>query len=114
MTGRAAQYDVADNYVTNEMSMDLPERAGIYGRKFEQDFNNLSGRLTLQYALDDDSNVYATYSTGYRSGGFNGDFFDTANDTADAFDEEEIKNFEIGYKSTFWDGRAQFNGALFA
>lgn len=113
-TGNAASYSVGNNYVSNEAAENLPERAGIYGREFEQDFNNLSGKLTVQYDLSEDANVYATYSTGYRSGGFNGDFFDTANDTADAFSEEEIENFELGLKSTFWDGRAQFNAALFS
>lgn len=113
-TGNAASYSVANNYVSNAAAENLPERAGIYGREFEQEFDNLSGKLTLQYDMSENTNVYATYSTGYRSGGFNGDFFDVANDTADAFNEEKIANFEVGLKSTFWDGRAQFNGALFS
>lgn len=114
MTGNSAGYNLADNYVSDAEASELPERDGIYGRKFEKDFNNLSGKITVQYDLSESANVYATYSTGYRSGGFNGDFFDSANDNADAYDEEEIENFEVGLKSTFWDGRAQFNGALFA
>ena len=85
LTGNAASYNPNDNYVTNEQAESLPERAGIYGRKLSQDFENLSGRLTLQYDISDDANIYATYSTGYRSGGFNGDYFDATNDTADAF-----------------------------
>ena len=113
-TGNAASYNVANNYVSDSAADNLPERAGIYGREFEQDFDNLSGKLTVQYEMSENANVYATYSTGYRSGGFNGDFFDSANDTADAFNEEEIENFEVGLKSTFWDGRAQFNAALFS
>lgn len=113
-TGNAASYSVGNNYVSNEGAENLPERAGIYGREFEEDFSNVSGKLTVQYEMSEDMNVYATYSTGYRSGGFNGDFFDTANDAADAFSEEEIENFEVGMKSTFWDGRAQFNAALFS
>ena len=114
LTGNAAAYNLNDNYVTNEQAETLPERAGIYGRKFSEDFSNLSGRLTVQYDLSDDANIYATYSTGYRSGGFNGDYFDQVNDSADAFNEEEIESMELGYKSMFWDGRAQLNAALYS
>ena len=114
LTGNAAAYNLNDNYVTNEQAETLPERAGIYGRKFSEDFSNLSGRLTVQYDLSDDANIYATYSTGYRSGGFNGDYFDEVNDSADAFNEEEIESMELGYKSMFWDGRAQLNAALYS
>ena len=109
-----SSYNPNNNYVTNEESGSLPERAGIYGRTFSQDFDNLSGRVTVQYDLSDDANVYATYSTGYRSGGFNGDYYDAVNDTADAFNEEKIKNMELGYKSTLWDGRAQLNAAIYS
>jgi outer membrane receptor protein involved in Fe transport len=109
-----SSYNPNNNYVTNEESGSLPERTGIYGRTFSQDFDNLSGRVTVQYDLSDDANVYATYSTGYRSGGFNGDYYDAVNDTADAFNEEKIKNMELGYKSTLWDGRAQLNAAIYS
>ena len=109
-----SSYNPNNNYVTNEEAESLPERAGIYGREFSEDFDNLSGRLTVQYDLSDDANVYATYSTGYRSGGFNGDYFDATNDTADAFNEEKIESMELGYKSLFWDGRAQLNAALYS
>jgi iron complex outermembrane receptor protein len=112
--GNASNYDTANNYVTNEQAETLPERAGIYGRTFTQDFDNLSGKVTVMYSFTDDVNVYGTYSTGYRSGGFNGDFFDTANDTADAFGEEDITSMELGLKSQFWDGRAQLNAAIFS
>lgn len=111
-------YDVAANYVTNAEAESLPERTN-YGRKFEQDFDNLSGKITAQYFVSDDLNVYATYSTGYRSGGFNGDFyefgnvFNDADDAADAFDEETITSMELGLKTTFWDGKGQLNAALF-
>ena len=111
--GSMATYDLMNNYVTNEEAMSLPERQGIYGKTFEQDFTNVSGRLTAQYFVNDDINVYATVSTGYRSGGFNGDFYDTVNDSADGYDEEVMTNYEIGFKSTLLDGTAQLNATVF-
>ena len=111
--GNMSNYNLLDNYVTNEEAETLPERAGIYGRTFSEDFSNVSGRATVQYFFSDDFNMYATYSTGYRSGGFNGDFFDSANDYADAYNEEEVTSYELGLKSSLMDGRMQFNAAAF-
>ena len=111
--GDLMSYNLLDNYVTNEEAETLPERAGIYGRSFSEDFSNVSGRATVQYFFSDDFNMYATYATGYRSGGFNGDFFDVANDGPDAYDEEEVTSYEIGLKSSLMGGRMQFNAAAF-
>ena len=111
--GNMMNYNLLDNYVTNEEAETLPERVGIYGRTFSEDFSNVSGRATVQYFFNDDFNVYGTYATGYRSGGFNGDFFDSANDYADAYDEEEVTSYELGLKSSFMGGRMQFNAAAF-
>ncbi len=111
--GDLMSYNLLDNYVTNEEAETLPERAGIYGRSFSEDFSNVSGRATAQYFFNDDFNMYATYATGYRSGGFNGDFFDTLNDAPDAYDEEEVTSYEIGLKSSLMGGRMQFNAAAF-
>ena len=111
--GDLMSYNLLDNYVTNEEAETLPERAGIYGRSFSEDFSNVSGRATVQYFFSDDFNMYATYATGYRSGGFNGDFFDVANDSPDAYDEEEVTSYEIGLKSSLMGGRMQFNAAAF-
>jgi iron complex outermembrane receptor protein len=50
---------------------------------------------------------YASYSTGFSSGGFNSFELD------DAFDNENIRAFELGVKTTFWDGRGLLNLAGF-
>jgi len=100
-------------YVDNANAMNQPEKAGVYGKSFSKDFDNLSGKVSVQYFVSDDTNLYASYATGYRSGGFNGSHYDAANDTADGFDEEEITSMEIGFKSDFMDGRARLNATLF-
>ena len=104
----------ANNYVANELAETQPQVRGIFGKTFEQDFNNLSGKITVQYFFNEAANIFATYSTGYRSGGFNGDFYDSANNQADTFNEETIKSFEVGVKSTLWDNKAQLNATVFA
>lgn len=66
--------------------------------------------MTLKYDLNDRSMVYATFSTAFRSGGFN----DTAT-TLDVFtfDKEEVDAVEIGIKSTWFEERLQINAAYF-
>lgn len=103
----------AATYVDNARAEEQAPVAGVFGRSFDQDFKNLTGKLGLQYRPTDSLNLFATYARGYRSGGFNGDFFDSANDTADAFDEETIDSYEVGLKSEFWDRRARLNASAF-
>nr|VFJ71085.1 MAG: iron complex outermembrane recepter protein [Candidatus Kentron sp. FW] len=49
--------------------------------------------------------VYATYGTGFRSGGFNGG--------NSMFQDETLKNYEMGSKNTFFDNRLVVNGAAY-
>ena len=72
----------------------------MYGNYNKQDFSNTSGRLVAKYNLDDNTNFYASYTTGYRAGGFNGGAFNRATGTGDDYTEETIASFEVGVKST--------------
>jgi iron complex outermembrane receptor protein len=92
----------------------MPEVAGVYGRSYKNDFDNVSGKFTVAYNFSDTVNGYATYSTGYRSGGFNGEAFDAPNDRAVQFNEETIESAEVGVKADLWDGRMRLNTAYFA
>ena len=56
--------------------------------------------------------LYATVSTGFKSGGFNGGFLlDPAQ--VIPFKEEELTAYEVGAKLSLADGRVQLNGAAF-
>ncbi len=100
-------------YADNSQGDSQPEVAGIFGRQFSEKFDNLSGKLTLGLDFTDTINGFVTYSTGYRSGGFNGDAFNALDDTADSFNEETIENFEVGIKSDLFDGRVRLNATYF-
>lgn len=71
-----------------------------------ENFYNLSGALTFAYEFTDTMNGYLRYSTGFKSGGFNG--AGSEND----FDEETIEQLELGLKSEWLDSRLRVNGAL--
>ena len=63
---------------------------------------------TVAYDVNDDVHVYAKYATGYRSGGASSR---TAN--YQPFDPEDVKSYEVGLKSDFWERRARFNLAAY-
>lgn len=64
-------------------------------------------KIALSYTTSNDSMVYGLYTQGTRPGGVNrsrGEPFFATEYTSDLMD-----NYEIGYRSTFGDGRGRFN-----
>ncbi|MEP5763226.1 MAG: TonB-dependent receptor [Halieaceae bacterium] len=80
--------------------------------KNDDDWDNTSYLATLSYAVNDDMNVYATYSTGYNAGGFNARAA-TEPSWENPVDEETIDAWEIGMKAEWWNNRLRTNIAAF-
>ncbi len=76
----------------------------------DESWDNWAPKLGATYHIDDQRRVYGHWQLGYRSGGYNLRNTDP-NESPGPFDEEEVQNFEIGYKSTNDWGR--FNMAVF-
>ncbi len=76
------------------------------------DWDKFTPRVGLKWAINDDSMAYFTYSSGYRAGGFNGRV-DSISTASTPYDEETVDNFEIGYKSEWFDNRLRWNAAIF-
>ena len=72
------------------------------------DYNILTPKIGLGYAVSDNSNLYATYSEGFKSGGYG-----LRTGCGDSYDEEEVKSFEIGSKNVLADGRLRLNATAF-
>jgi iron complex outermembrane receptor protein len=70
-------------------------------------YNSVDPRFTLSYAFTPKVIAYATYSQGFKSGGFN------IGGTQAAFNPERIKDYEAGVKGDFLDGRLRANVAAF-
>ncbi len=70
------------------------------------------GKIGLDYSVNDDVLFYGTYSTGFKSGGFNGANSNTTRQL-NAYEEETLDSFEIGMKATLLDGAMQLNVAAF-
>lgn len=65
--------------------------------------------VNVAYEVNDDINVYAKYSTGYRAGGAN-----SRSQTFQGFDSEEVKAYEIGAKMDLLENRLRVNLAAYA
>lgn len=81
---------------------------GQYNQKFNDNFDNNSGTVTVAYDVADATNMYLRWATGYRSGGFNGELYDNP------YKEETIDEWELGVKSDVIPAVLRVNGALFA
>lgn len=79
-----------------------------------EDWSEFSPHIGGQYRFNDRTMAYASYTSGFKSGGFDMRANASVNPYADEpFDPETVDSFEIGLKSTFWDSRLRMNMALF-
>ena len=83
----------------------------LLGATYDQKtFTKSTGRAAVDYKAAKNQLLYASYSTGFRSGGFNSG---QALEVARTFLPEEVKAIEIGSKNRFLDNTLQFNIAAF-
>ena len=78
----------------------------------EKTFSDWSGRLGLTYQLTPETNIYAMYNRGYKSGGFFGGQATSA-DQLEPYDNETLNAYEIGSKNELFNRRARLNLAAF-
>ena len=71
-----------------------------------------TGKASVTHAITDSSMLYASYSTGYKSGGFNPEP-GTLEAARTPFDEETVATFEIGAKTELFDDRLRLNVTVF-
>ena len=77
----------------------------------DESWTEFTPRVSLDYAFSEDDMVYASWSRGFRSGGFNGRA--TTPSSIGPYDPEQVDSFEIGLRSMSFDGRLVFNATLF-
>lgn len=69
-------------------------------------------RAALNYTTDGGTLFYASFNHGYRAGTYSGQgYFSPAQIYLTK--PETVNAYEVGAKSKFWDGRAEFTSALF-
>jgi iron complex outermembrane recepter protein len=96
---------------------------GDHDLKGERDESSFTPLITLQQDIGDDTMAYITYSTGFKSGGYDarGNVVPGTTDprvkNPDAgsfeFEEEEATSYEIGAKMRMFDNSVELNIAAF-
>ena len=80
----------------------------------DRTFDQFTPRASVSYEFTDTFTTYASYSEGFKSGGFDmrGDVVLTP-DTVNGYDPETVQSYEIGAKGTLFDDRLSYNFAAF-
>ena len=89
------------------------------GERRSHTWDAFQPQAILKYTWTDDLNVYADYSRGFRSGGFNQTGVATAateagfDNVGDLFNAEVADTYEAGFKSRWFDDHLLLNGSVY-
>ncbi len=74
----------------------------------------VTGKVGLNFNINDDVLLFGSISSSFKSGGFNAGFLDPSLALENLpYGKEELISYEVGMKSTFAGGRARFNATAF-
>lgn len=112
----AGQVDLTNNFLLRGGGVQ-----GTFGATAaEKDWSEPTYRISVDHRLTDDNMLFASVSSGYKSGGFdfNGGAFDGSGDNVSGgvqvpYEPEFVTAYEIGSKNKFVDGRALANLTAF-
>jgi len=86
----------------------IPYGLSVY-RSYEREDTEVTGRINLDWNVNDSSLIYLSATSGYRSGGYNLVFFSES----PTYEPEELMAYEIGYKAQFYDDTVQLNSSAY-
>jgi iron complex outermembrane receptor protein len=115
------EYDLTDKwlltvggrYTDDDKELTAPLGATVFEPiDVQVDDQEWSGNLSLAYRLNDNTTVWGKVARGFRGPTIQGRDIAFFGDPSVA-DSETSVNWEIGFKSLFWDNRARINAAAF-
>lgn len=74
-------------------------------------FSEVTPKIGVNWQINNDLFAYASYTEGFRSGGWSGRA--VRSDQYVNFNPENVESWEIGVKATLADGRARWNSSVF-
>ena len=90
----------------------IEDGCDVYDFEDDESWTSFTPKIGLQFTPDDDTQWYAFWTKGFRSGGYNLRHT-SLTDPNEGFDQEEQNSYEIGVKSDFLDGKLRLNVAAF-
>lgn len=111
------RFTIGARYTHEKKSYDVVAVRANLGTTFvgplslSDDWSSFTPKVSLDFQATDSVMLYASFSKGFRSGGFNS----RANSNVDvtSYDPEKLDNFEVGLKSDLLDRRLRFNATAF-
>jgi len=85
---------------------------GNFNIEAEESWTNPTYKAVANYHTTEDSMVYLSIATGFKSGGWRS-LATSAVAAETPFDEENATNYELGLKTMLFDNTVRLNGALF-
>ena len=107
---REEKHGIVNNQSFASIDFDPPTATVAFDKKIT--FTNLSPKVSLDYQASDDTLLYASWSRGFKSGGYNIRASVLPNSQL-PYDDEQVDSLELGSKMAFLDQRAFLNFALF-
>ncbi len=95
-----------DDGSTTPLFGGLPRSVVARENRDGKEWNEVTGKLGVNFHVNEDTMLYASYSRGYKAGGYNSDQDET-------YAPEYVDAWEAGMKSQSLDNRIQTNLALF-
>jgi iron complex outermembrane recepter protein len=107
--------DLGANYGREKKDFDFLQATVFFVPQVPQSvsktWSNFGPKVGINYKINKDVLAYASYSRGFRSGGFNGRAFDPRN--LGPYEPEKVDAFEVGLKSDFFDRTIRLNLSAF-
>lgn len=76
-------------------------------------YHALSPKLAINYMLNQHSNIYFSYTRGFRAGGINAQRFPTSYQISQIYHPETSNNYELGYKTYLINQKFSLASSLF-
>ena len=102
-------YLVSNQLGSTASGTPIPFAILVDNKQTKLSFGSLTGRAGAQYDIDDNQNVYATFSSGYLAGGLN----TTVEPATNTYSPETILAYEVGYKSRLFSSHLTFDASAF-
>jgi iron complex outermembrane recepter protein len=94
-------------FPTPDKSVPCINVANAANQPLKQDTSGETHKISLSWQASPSKLIYATYSTGFRPGGIN------RRPDVIPFKADTLTNYEIGWKTQWFDRRLRLNGAAF-
>ncbi len=87
--------------------------ASLAGYRDSRSESNLSPTIGATYTVSQNTHIYAKYSRGFKSGGWNTEFLSNHSAEGPSFDTETVDSYEIGTKGSLYGNRLRYSLAAY-